>query len=67
MKKVGKLVEEAIFANPACTLVFQKVHPVSEAKVKMGPILDVPTSKHFASRGQAFFGRIHTLYIIEAF
>lgn len=39
-RKVGKSVEEAIFAKPNCTLVFQKALPVSEVKVQMGPILD---------------------------
>lgn len=39
-RKVGKPVEEAIFAKPNCTLVFQKVLPVSGVMVQMGPILD---------------------------
>ena len=39
-RKVGKSVEEAIFAKPNCTMVFQKALPVSEVKVQMGPILD---------------------------
>ncbi len=39
-RKVGKPVEEAIFAKPNCTLVFQKALPVSGVMVQMGPILD---------------------------
>ena len=39
-RKVGKPVEEAIFAKPNCTKVFQSALPVSEVVVQMGPILD---------------------------
>ncbi|MEE8607309.1 MAG: inositol-3-phosphate synthase [Nitrospiraceae bacterium] len=39
-RKVGKPVEEAIFAKPNCTLIFQRALPVSEVKVQMGTILD---------------------------
>jgi myo-inositol-1-phosphate synthase len=39
-RKVGKRVEEAIFAKPNCTEVFQSVLPVSRVVVQMGPILD---------------------------
>ena len=39
-RKVGKPVEEAIFAKPNCTMVFQKALPVSGVIVQMGPILD---------------------------
>ena len=39
-RKVGKLVEEAIFAKPNCTKVFQSALPVSDVVVRMGPILD---------------------------
>ena len=39
-RKVGKRVEEAIFAKPNCTTVFQSVLPVSEVMVRMGPVLD---------------------------
>jgi myo-inositol-1-phosphate synthase len=39
-RKVGKPLEEAIFAKPNCTTVFQKVVPVSGVSVRMGPILD---------------------------
>ena len=39
-RKVGKTVEEAIFAKPNCAKVFQSALPVSEVTVMMGPILD---------------------------
>ncbi len=39
-RKVGKPIEEAIFAKPNCTLVFQKALPVSGVVVQMGPVLD---------------------------
>ena len=39
-RKVGKPLEEAIFAKPNCTTVFQKLVPVSGVSVQMGPILD---------------------------
>lgn len=39
-RKVGKRLEEAIFAPPNCTKVFQLALPVSDVEVQMGPILD---------------------------
>jgi len=39
-RKVGRRVEEAIFAKPNCTKVFQSVLPTSNVMVQMGPILD---------------------------
>ena len=39
-RKVGKPLEEAIFAKPNCTKVFQSAIPVSEVVVQMAPILD---------------------------
>jgi len=39
-RKVGLPVEQAIFAKPNCTTVFQKVLPVSDVVVQMGPVLD---------------------------
>lgn len=39
-RKVGRPVEEAIFAKPNCATKFQKVLPVSETMVQMGPVLD---------------------------
>ena len=39
-RKVGKPIEQAIFAKPNCTTVFQAALPVSNVIVQMGPILD---------------------------
>ena len=39
-RKVGKPVEEAIFAEPNCAKVFQGALPLSDVVVQMGPILD---------------------------
>jgi myo-inositol-1-phosphate synthase len=39
-RKVGRPVEEAIFAKPNCTMVFQKALPVSDVTVQMAPIFD---------------------------
>ena len=39
-RKVGKRVEEAIFAKPNCTTVFQALLPVTDVVVQMGPVLD---------------------------
>ena len=39
-RKVGRPVEEAIFAKPNCTTIFQSSLPVSGVRVQMGPILD---------------------------
>ncbi len=39
-RKVGKRVEEAIFAKPNCTKVFQSALPISDVVVRMGPVLD---------------------------
>jgi myo-inositol-1-phosphate synthase len=39
-RKVGHPLEEAIFAKPNCTRVFQSALPVSNVIVQMGPILD---------------------------
>ncbi len=39
-RKVGKPLEEAIFAKPNCTKVFQSTVPASGVGVQMGPILD---------------------------
>ena len=37
-RKVGHPLEEAIFAKPNCTRVFQSALPVSNVIVQMGPI-----------------------------
>jgi myo-inositol-1-phosphate synthase len=39
-RKVGHPLEQAIFAKPNCTHIFQSVLPVSNVIVQMGPILD---------------------------
>jgi len=39
-RKVGRPLEEAIFAKPNCTRVFQSALPVSNVIVQAGPILD---------------------------
>ena len=39
-RKVGRPLEEAVFAKPNCTTVFESVLPVSGVMVQMGPILD---------------------------
>jgi len=39
-RKVGRPVEEAIFAAPNCTLVFEAKPPVSDVEVQMGPVFD---------------------------
>ena len=39
-RKVGRPLEQAIFAKPNCTRVFQSALPVSNVIVQAGPILD---------------------------
>ena len=39
-RKVGHQLEEAMFAKPNCTRVFQSVLPPSGVTVQMGPVLD---------------------------
>lgn len=39
-RKVGKTIDEVIFAKPNCTTVFQKDIPKSDVKVAMGNVLD---------------------------
>jgi myo-inositol-1-phosphate synthase len=39
-RKVGKPLQEAIFAKPNCACVFQSALPVSGVTVQMGPVLD---------------------------
>lgn len=39
-RKVGKPLEEAVFAKPNCTMIFQRDLPASGVTVQMGPILD---------------------------
>jgi myo-inositol-1-phosphate synthase len=39
-RKVGRPLEEAIFAKPNCTRIFQSALPVSNVLVQAGPVLD---------------------------
>ena len=39
-RKVGKPLEEAAFAEPNCTTVFQRELPLYGVTVQMGPVLD---------------------------
>ncbi len=39
-RKVGKPVEEAVFAPPNCTTIFQRELPATGVTVQMGPVLD---------------------------
>lgn len=39
-RKVGRPLEEAVFAQPNCTAVFQPELPKSGVSVRMGPVLD---------------------------
>ena len=47
-RKVGKTIDEAIFAKPNCTTVFQEDIPKYEAKVSMGHVLD-GVAEHMAN------------------
>ena len=46
-RKVGKTLDEAIFAKPNCTTIFQEEIPKSDVIVQMGPVLD-GVSEHMA-------------------
>lgn len=39
-RKVGRPLEEAVFAKPNCTMIFQRDLPASGVTVQMGPVLD---------------------------
>ena len=39
-RKVGKPLEQAVFAKPNCTMIFQPNLPESKVTVQMGPVLD---------------------------
>ena len=43
-RKVGQALEQAIFAKPNCTRVFQSSLPVSNVVVQAGPVLDGVTA-----------------------
>lgn len=47
-RKVGKTIDEAIFAKPNCTTVFEENIPKYETEVKMGHVLD-GVAEHMAS------------------
>ncbi|SMF84016.1 NTP transferase domain-containing protein [Tistlia consotensis] len=54
-RKVGLPVEQAIFARPNCTKVFQRALPVSDVLVEKGPVLDgVPAHMEDYPEDQAF-------------
>ncbi|MBN2560152.1 MAG: inositol-3-phosphate synthase [Phycisphaerae bacterium] len=54
-RKVGKPLEQAVFAPPNCTTVFQRELPSSGVTVRMGPVLD-GVARHMRDYpdGQAF-------------
>ena len=49
-RKVGRVLEEAVFAGPNCTRVFQPTLAASGVTVQMGPILD-GVAEHMAHYG----------------
>ena len=49
-RKVGRVLEEAVFAGPNCTRVFQPTLAESGVTVQMGPILD-GVAEHMAHYG----------------
>jgi myo-inositol-1-phosphate synthase len=54
-RKVGRPVEEAVFAPPNCTAVFQRELPKTAVTVQMGPVLDgVANHMHSYPEDQAF-------------
>ena len=50
-RKVGRVLEEAVFAGPNCTRVFQPTLAASGVTVQMGPILD-GVAAHMANYGE---------------
>ena len=50
-RKVGRVLEEAVFAGPNCTRVFQPTLAASGVTVQMGPILD-GVAPHMAHYGE---------------
>src|SRR5262245_65374266 len=51
-RKVGRPLEEAIFAKPNCARIFQSALPVSNVIVQAGPVLD-GVAAHMAEIGRA--------------
>jgi myo-inositol-1-phosphate synthase len=47
-RKVGRTLDEAVFAPPNCTTVFQEKLPAYDVRVQMGPVLD-GIAPHMAS------------------
>ncbi len=47
-RKVGHMLEDAVFSAPNCTRVFQRMLPASGVRVQMGPLLD-GIADHMAS------------------
>ena len=52
-RKVGKTIDEAIFAKPNCTTIFQKDIPKYDAKVSMGHVLD-GVAEHMSNYDEEF-------------
>ena len=52
-RKVGKSIDEAIFAKPNCTTVFQENIPKYDAKVSMGHVLD-GVAEHMSNYDEEF-------------
>ena len=50
-RKVGHLLEDAVFAEPNCARIFQPVLPTSGVTVQMGPVLD-GVAGHMANYGE---------------
>ncbi len=55
LRKVGRSLDEAVFAAPNCAAVFQEKLPASDVIVQMGPVLD-GVAEHMAQHpaGRAF-------------
>jgi myo-inositol-1-phosphate synthase len=52
VRKVGRRLEDAVFAEPNCTAVFQEKLPATDVIVQMGPVLD-GVAEHMASHPEA--------------
>jgi myo-inositol-1-phosphate synthase len=58
-RKVGKPLEEAVFAAPNCAQIFQADLPPSGVKVAMGPVLD-GVAEHMAEHAESVSFRVAT-------
>jgi myo-inositol-1-phosphate synthase len=56
-RKVGRPLEEAVFAPPNCTTVFQRELPRSGVAVQMGPVLD-GVARHMADYAERWAFRV---------